>query len=167
MFYHHFVVILQNVMMNPLNGLAHFSTSREGTVAYVPGKYRIPYTRILLMDPDGNKDVLDLPSGRYQNPVFSPDGKELILTRLQEKANTWVYGLDRGTFRRFTEKDFESFWAIWTPDGQQIVYNSNRHGGNELNLFMKSEDGSDAIQRLTTSDFNQQPKSWSGDGFHQ
>jgi len=158
------VIILRNVMMNPYLGLAHFTVSDQGALAYVPGNYKSPIDSLFLMEPEGRRQVLNVPPGVYQNPVFSPEGRDLILTRLQEKASIWIFGLERSTFRRFTDKDFESFWAIWTPDSKKIVYNSNRHGGNTLSLFIKGLDGETTIQQITQSKFNQQPKTWSLDG---
>lgn len=158
------VIILQDIMMNAVHGLAHFSLSGEGSIAFAPGVYKLPEDKMVLVDFEMNYEQLDFPPGRYQNPVFSQDGKELLITRLQEKASTWVYEMDRGTFRRFTDKDFESYWAIWAPDGNSIIYNSNRHGGDELNLFQKPLSSTGPVKQLTISEFNQQPKSWSGDG---
>ena len=68
--------------------------------------------------------------------------------------------MERGTFRRLSDRDFESFYAIWSPDGKKVVFHSNQHGGNGINLYLKSLDGSGPEKRLTPSDFNQQPKSW-------
>jgi hypothetical protein len=160
------VMILQDIMMDAINGVAHFSLSKEGSIAYIPGKYEIPVHKLVLVDLEGNYELLDLPPGLYQNPIFSPDGKEILITRLQERASTWVYEMGRGAFRRFTDTNFESYWAIWAPDGNSIVYNSNRHGGDALNLFQKPLNGADSVKRLTTSDYNQLPKSWSRDGLH-
>jgi len=158
------VMVLQNIKMIASNGLAHYSISDQGSIAFLPGKYELPENFLYSVGLDESYELVNLPSGAYQNPVFSPDGNSLIITAGQEKASTWVYGMERGTFRRFTDKEFESFWAIWTPDGNQIVFNSNRHGGEALNLFMKQLDGTGPVKTLTTSDYNQQPKSWSSDG---
>ena len=146
------------------NGLAHYSISDNGTLAYVPGKYMVSSNKLLLIDHNGTTEYLDFPPGVYQSPSISPDGKQILISRYQGKANLWIYGLDRGTFRRFTETEYETFWAIWTPDGEKIVFSSNRDGGTHMNLFMKRQDSSGPIDRLTSSNFNQHPKSWSKDG---
>ncbi len=41
---------------------------------------------------------------------------------------------------------------------------SMRSGGTTVNLFWKPADGSGSAERLTTSEYAQQPYSWSPDG---
>jgi Tol biopolymer transport system component len=72
--------------------------------------------------------------------------------------------LERGTISRFTDKEYDAYWGIWSPDGKQIVFNSNLRGGEKVNLYMKNSDGSGPTVRLTTKNYHQMPKCWSADG---
>jgi Tol biopolymer transport system component len=72
----------------------------------------------------GAIERLNLPPGSYQCPRFSPDGKQILFDYSQGMSNCWIYGLERGEFRRITQKDYMATWAIWRPDGNGIVYNS-------------------------------------------
>ena len=51
---------------------------------------------------------------------------------------------------------------VWTPDGKRIAFNSDRKGPN--NIFWQLADGSGGLERLTTSEYTDTPKSWSPDG---
>lgn len=48
------------------------------------------------------------------------------------------------------------------PDGKHIAISSNRDG--PFNLYLKPADGSATTERLTVSDWHQDPGSWSPDG---
>jgi Tol biopolymer transport system component len=145
-------------------GNAHYSISSEGSLVFIPGEYMESNNSLVLVDHEGVAESLDFPAEVYQSPRFSSDGKQLLITRIEDNANLWIYGLDRGTLRRFTDKEFNSFWGIWTPDGKEIVFNSNLYGGTAMNLFRKRSDGSGHEEHLTTGNYHQLPKSWSKDG---
>jgi Tol biopolymer transport system component len=157
------VLIIDGVLMD-FNSRAHISVSEGGTLVYIPGDIIEPDDKLEILDISGEHRVLDLPVGRYQSPRFSPDGKRILINYLQANSSCWIYELDRGTFNRFTEKEYTAFWPIWTPDGKKVAYNSNSHGGSALNLYLKETDGNDAAERLSESDYHQQPKSWTPDG---
>jgi Tol biopolymer transport system component len=79
----------------------------------------------------------------------------------QDPNDIWVYDISRGTLSRLTF-DGGSRFPIWAPDGKRIAFQSAREG--PLNLFWKPADGSGPEERLTTSEHNQVPQSWSPDG---
>jgi Tol biopolymer transport system component len=156
------VMIIDGVLMDH-NSLAHFSISDGGSMVYVPGDFVEEENKPIMVDTSGKYKILDFPPGKYQSPRFSPDGKQVLICLGQEKANFWIYDLDRGTFRRITNKDYESYWAIWSPDGQGIVFNSNIEG-SALNLYMKELEEIESGERLSQSDYHQQPQCWTNDG---
>jgi dipeptidyl aminopeptidase/acylaminoacyl peptidase len=53
-------------------------------------------------------------------------------------------------------------FSVWTPDGKRVAYRSQR--SRLPNLFWKPADGSGSEERLTTSDNQQTPTSFSPDG---
>jgi Tol biopolymer transport system component len=78
--------------------------------------------------------------------------------------NVWIYGLSNGSRRRFTDDRGEVYWAVWSPDGKEIAFNSSlaRPIGNEL--YVKLADGSSAERRLTTNQYHLPPKAWADGG---
>ena len=82
----------------------------------------------------------------------------------------WVYDIARQTLTRLTFEGNENQQPQWTPDGKRVTLRSIREGVPG-NLFWKLADGTGAAERLTTSEFRQNPSSWSPDGqflaFHQ
>jgi Tol biopolymer transport system component len=74
----------------------------------------------------------------------------------------WVYEMERGTLTPLTSEG-QNFVPVWLPNGNQLVFPSIREG-RTANLFWKSADGSGSAERLTTSEYAQQPYSWSPDG---
>jgi len=157
------VMILKSVMMSRY-GMAHYSISDEGSIVYLPGGDILdPAGNLVLVDKNGIYESLDVRVGK--SPKFSPDGKEAIYALWDNDTyNMWIYGLERGTNRRFSEKEYRAGWAIWSPDGSQIIYNSNQHGGEAVTLYSKVSDGTGPPKRLTVSKYHQQPQCWSNDG---
>src|SRR5206468_1193584 len=111
----------------------------------------------------GASQPLPVPPRAYQTPRLSPDGQRLAVFTggAGTDRNVWVYDVHRGTLSRLST-DSGTGNPVWTPDGKQLVFNSNAEG--PLNLFWKPADGSGAAERLTTSELNQRATSWSPDG---
>ena len=73
---------------------------------------------------------------RFQVPsgaAISPDGKHVILTlqRVEKKtekkfSNLWVVPVEGGQPRQFTSGDQSDNHPVWSPDGSQIAFLSNR-----------------------------------------
>jgi Tol biopolymer transport system component len=59
-------------------------------------------------------------------------------------------------------RGFDKRRPAWSPDGDQLVFSSNREG--VFNLYLQPADGSSSPQRITTSEHTQYPGSWSADG---
>ena len=51
---------------------------------------------------------------------------------------------------------------IWTPDGENVVFHSSRDG--PFNLYRRRADGTDEVERLTTSPADQRPTGFTPDG---
>jgi serine/threonine protein kinase/Tol biopolymer transport system component len=155
--------VIEGVMMDRL-GLAHFSVSDSGSLVFVPGSTITEENRLVWVDLRGEVEHLPFPLGNYQSPRLSPDGRQLVATRVQADANVWIYGLERGTSRRLTDEKGDEFWAIWTPEGKHIVFNSTGSGGPIAFLYRKAADGSSPAELFAEGEYHQQPKSWSADG---
>jgi Tol biopolymer transport system component len=154
-------VILKGVSMNNL-GLAHFSISDNGSLIYVPGNFVDQKYILTLVDHKGNSKSLNI-EGK-QSPRFSFDGKKILNTRLtQGLTQLWIYDMERDIPRRFTEKEFETWWAIWTPDDRNIIFNSNMQG-SAVTMYQQMADGTGPVEKIISGKYHQQPKCWANDG---
>ncbi|HLE20683.1 MAG TPA: hypothetical protein VJB88_06150, partial [Vicinamibacteria bacterium] len=101
--------------------------------------------------------------GTYANPRLSPDGKRLSLTVLRNNNwDIWVYDIERGVSTRLTFEESSETEQIWSPDGEYLVFSSDRDGADSL--YRKRSDGSGELERLTESQQAQWASSWSPDG---
>lgn len=152
-------LLYQNVQMQ---ASGHYSLSDESTLIYVPGELHKTSTTLVQVDHQGNTTSYGFSVG--QSPRYSPDGRQIVMDGCRGESEIWIYGLERGTFRRLTEEGYLTYWAIWTPDGKYIVYNSNRNGTPAVSLFRKRSDGTGPEELVFANEYIQQPKCWTADG---
>jgi len=155
------VPLLQGVRQAP-NGWVDYSFSGDGTLVYVPGGSEGGLFRLVWVDRQGAVEPLGAPPHVYRAPRLSPDGGRVAVTITDTGVDIWVYDIVRQTLTRLTfEGDNQQ--PQWTPDGKRVTWRSIREGVPG-NLFWKLADGTGAVERLTTSEFRQNPGSWSPDG---
>jgi len=141
-----------------------YSISENGTLVYIPGDVEVIENTLVWVDHQGTIKPLSLPPGRYWGPRLSPDGKRLVISKMEIRNNLWIHELERGINSPLTDKSGDDHWAVWHPDGRRIIFNSNRHGRHKLNLYWKLADGSGQEERLTASEKGHVPQSVSPDG---
>jgi eukaryotic-like serine/threonine-protein kinase len=101
----------------------------------------------------------------FLNRMISPDGTRVVFSRPSANSgdrDLWILDLTRGTTMRFTFGPDANDYPIWSPDGKEIVFSSNRDG--VFNLYQKSTDGSAPEQLLLRTNEDKKPTSWSRDG---
>ena len=155
------VPVLEGVLQSQETTVPQYSFSSTGSLAYVAAGSGQETKRMLVwVDRKGAEQPLPAPSRLYATLRLSPDGRRVVAVI---EFQTWLYDLARETLTRLT---FEGGGAtpIWTPDGKRIVFQSTKGGGNPGNLWWQLADGSGTVERLTTSEIQQVPGSWSPDG---
>ena len=107
---------------------------------------------IHLIDPDGqNRRRLKNADGL--NPVWSPDGKRLLFTRLEregEGTSLWSVGVDGANPRQLVKQEGKGdtiMGADWSPDGKSLAYAFSEgqrfdQEGKGPGLFVARADGS-------------------------
>ena len=133
-------------------GDAWYSLSGEGTLAYIPAGDNIAMQRLLIwVDRQGNEVPLDLPARGYLWPRVSPDGTRLVVTIPDpENIDVWISAVAGGTLTRLTTDPAIDALGLWTPDGERVVFTSQRQGS--LGLFWIAADGNGEVEHLLTSD---------------
>jgi Tol biopolymer transport system component len=74
-----------------------------------------------------------------------------------QTTDVWLYDVLRGTTIRLTFEG-RNLSPIWSPDGKRLVYASNLSG--HFNLYAVNVEGDAKVERLTTSEYDQFPSSW-------
>ena len=149
----------------------------EGTVNFKNG--RIVYTstssgdiEVWEMKPDGSsKKQLTHTKGYDGGPVYSPDGKKIVMrsnhpktpadvTRYEEllkdnltspmKMEIFTMDANGKNAKQLTSFGCASFAPTWTPDGKKILFASNKHNcdGRLFELFLMNADGT-ALEQVT------------------
>lgn len=90
--------------------------------------------------------------------TLSPDGKTLAFAWA---GDVWSVATDGGLARRLTVNPADDGWPVFSPDGSEIAFASDRHGAESV--FVMSRDGEE-IRRVTWNDRPCVPTGWSADG---
>ncbi|HEX2463027.1 MAG TPA: protein kinase, partial [Thermoanaerobaculia bacterium] len=157
------VPVVQKISTNVFEGGGQFDFSANGRLVYAAEAAQAKAYPAVWVDRDGRSSLLTEQPGLYANPRLSPDGKRLSLTVLDgTNWDIWVYDIERGVSTRLTFDEAAETEQIWSPDGEQLVYSSDRDGPDAL--YRKRADGSGEAERLTQPAFPQWAQSWSPDG---
>jgi Tol biopolymer transport system component len=138
------VPVLDGVLTSNL-GLAVYSTTSSGSLAYVPGD--IAENHLVLVDRNGRTEPLTKEPGVYKHPRFSPDGLRVAAdVRVGAHQDIWIFDRDRNTRRRLTFDGFNLI-PVWTPDGSRLAFSSVR-ADSTLTGFWTAADGSGSPERF-------------------
>jgi len=155
--------VLEGIVTTP-TGAADVAVAANGSLVYLPGGVGGGSQQtVVLVDRHGRASPLPgLPLDAYRDVRVSPDGTRLALAT---QADVWTYDLVRATLSRLTTDPASDRSPLWTPDGQRIVFTSNRRGYPEL--FSRPADGTGSDERFLTRTKNLtdlRANGWSADG---
>jgi len=157
------VLVVNGIFPSEFRGPA-FSATASGLVVFDVSGVRAG-VRHVEYDRSGNELRTLGEPGRYSNPVLSPDQSLLLFNCDSESGVLWAsifaFQLDKGTMSRFTFGDGESD-PVWSPDGSQVAYCTNRPGQYGLHTMDATPGSKDEL--LLESDVSVYPNDWSPDG---
>jgi serine/threonine protein kinase/WD40 repeat protein len=157
------VSILEDVNASSFLGMAQFSASADGSLAYVPGGSTLSESRLVWVDRKGTVQPLAAPPQGYVFPRLSPDGQRVATGVESGNAGLWLYELARGAMTRLSGATGIIPYPIWTPDGKQITSLAAPEGA--MNIYRIPADGSGAAELVSSSGEDYKvPGSWSPDG---
>lgn len=89
---------------------------------------------------------------------ISPDGKEIAFTY---QGGIYLVSAEGGHAQRLTGDSSLDFAPVWSPDGKQIAFASDRNGGRDI--YIMDRDGGNQT-RLTYNSAYETPESFTPDG---
>lgn len=113
--------------------------------------------------------VFGIVAACVSDPTAPVPSGQVLLFLSDRDGDTEIYSMhaDGGDPIRLTRNGATDFSPRWSPDGERILFLSNRapgtSGAASIELFVMSSDGSD-VTRLTTNDVLESAPSWSPDG---
>ncbi|MFZ0062453.1 MAG: protein kinase [Pyrinomonadaceae bacterium] len=141
-----------------------FSVSDNGVLAYQSGSNT---SQLTWFDREGKKLGTVGESADYSTVALSPDGHRVAVGLLDADGRAqdlWVADVSRGNLSRLTFDPQSDGDAVWSRDGSQIVFSSNRAGDGFTHLYLKAAGGAGEEQVIYKSEASKFPTDWSSDG---
>ncbi|HEV2494922.1 MAG TPA: protein kinase [Terriglobia bacterium] len=158
--------VVEQIQFDTDRGNAFFSISSGGMLVYQAGGAGNK-AQLTWFDREGKQlGTLGGPAQRAQvaRSALSPDGKRVVagISGATGKDSLWMLDVARGISSRFTFTDSSDGWSVWSPDGKEVAYSSNRAG--RLEIYLKPASGVESEQPIVTGEGESMPTDWSRDG---
>ena len=157
---------MEGVQINT-GGWAHYGFATDGSLVYLSGVFAADSERTLAwVDKEGREEILAFPPDAYGSARLSPDGTRVAVSIDAEgNRDVWVGETTRGTLTRLTSDPAGDGFPVWSPDGQRVVFRSERDG--ELGLYRMAADGTGSVELIVLDNGrvnNLIPFDWSIEG---
>jgi TolB protein len=106
----------------------------------------------------------DTPTGTFDSPISSPDlGQILFHSDRSGSFDLYLINVDGTGLQQLTDAPRDDVGGVWSPDGSQIAFASNREGEQNYEIYVIDADGGNE-RRLTDNPAKDWGPSWSADG---
>jgi eukaryotic-like serine/threonine-protein kinase len=139
---------------------ALFWASDNGTLAFRGGGRTS--LQLTWLDRSGTVSSRAGDPAPYFDLALSPDGTRVASLHADAQFDIWLYEFARGVSTRLTFASSVEGYPLWSPDGNRLVFNSDR--GGHFDLYQKNANGTSDDELLLKSDQDKFPTSWSRDG---
>ncbi len=100
-------------------------------------------------------------------PFWSPDGAWIAFVLTDEEGSgLGIYLRNPGGVNQIALTEGPDFSPTWSPDSDQVAFQSSRNGNDDIYVIDITEDFSDQPRRLTTNSAPDYNPTWSPDGDH-
>ena len=157
------VQVIRQIQYFRPTGLALFSVSRTGVLAYQPFGSA---SRLAWLNRNGRESGTVQGPAVYQSPRLSPDGKRMAIGKIDPRYGTtdlYVTELATLTSTRMTFTTGDEFSPVWSPDGRSIAFSWDNRGIPFLHKIVL--DGAGSPESIVAPSGGVQiPNEWLRDG---
>jgi len=158
-------IVVNKVGYSPASILAFFNVSNDGSVIVSRAADAVT-SRLVWFARDGRELETVGPPGVYQQPRISPSGDRILFQIPDPKTGNRdleFIELGRNITHRLTNHPANDWYPVWSPDGKQVVFGSDRVDGRTMFAFLKTSlDQSAPESRIEGLE---EPSDWSKDGW--
>jgi serine/threonine protein kinase/WD40 repeat protein len=121
------VEVLDGVLMTPFSGKVEFAVSNTGHLVYVPGTMVTGADTFVLLDRNGNAQLIEIPRSDSESHFFvgfglSSDGRRIAVALAKANNDIHTYHLAGGPLERATFEPSDEQCPVWHPDGSRLAY---------------------------------------------
>jgi serine/threonine protein kinase len=159
------IPVVDNVGYDAAGLVISFNSSNDGRVA-VLRRIGGGRTRFTWFNRSGEMTGTLGDPGDYLEPRISPDGTRVAFTRPDPQTgnrDVWFIEIARAIASRLTIHAANDWFPVWSPDGRQLLFGSDRAGGTAMRMFLKKALDA-ASEESPMSDAASNPYDWSRDG---
>jgi eukaryotic-like serine/threonine-protein kinase len=148
-----------------IQDLGFYTVSENGVLGYRTGSTNGVQLQLSWFDRQGKGTLTPVEPARSSTVKISPDGKRAAVLRNEgQKNDLWVVDLSTGGSSRFTFDSAQHLNPVWSPDGNQIAWQSRKDGGWEVSRKASNGSGSDELVFKATNFTTMNLTEWSRDG---
>ena len=147
--------MVEGVQVNT-GGWAQYALADDGTLVYLPGAVGGDVELVWVDRVTGEETPLGAPPRAYAYPRISPDGTRVAVDTVDQQQDIWVWDLTGETLTRLTFDAAREQLGTWTPDGERVIFGSERAGASAL--FWRAADGTGTAEPLGASEWPRLPQ---------
>ncbi len=137
-----------------------FDVGADGTLVYVPTSAEGQGLEVAWIGSDGRSTPVMNTRGRWTQPRIAPDGHRILMRKVGNACELWMYDLDRAVLTRVAASgDLHS--PVWSPDGSRIAF---RREDGEGSLHVMRLGGARQDRTVLDGRASGEPWSWSAGG---
>ena len=143
---------------------ATYAVSESGVLAYQGAIGEL--SKLVLLDRTGKELAVLSDSAEFSYVQLSPNGRQAAVSVIDNASGNrdlWLYETSRTGRVRLTDDPTDDFAAVWSPNGDRLIFAARRAGDTSLNLYQKLLSGGPE-RRLLDHAGLELPTSWSPDG---
>ena len=142
---------------------AQMHLAADGTLLYVEGPaggVAAASHQLLVVDLEGNEEPLVLAPRNIARVAWSPDGQSVVY---ESEGQIYTYNVALGTTPRQLTFEVLNRLPVYSPDGSQVLFDSNREGTEGRDLFVKNLNDDSPPRSIIKLAANQFPNQWLSD----